>query len=355
MLRVVTVLALAALSLSGCPVVAPRPADAPPEADAGPPGPVDLATLAPDGWRYVPVPGAVCGNGSPAVIGVNRHPGATRLLLVIAGGGACWDEETCFVADTSVHVEEDYTRAMLTAEVATITSSGFDDRASPANPFRDANIVYVPYCTGDLHGGDAVQTYGGRTMHHRGGRNMALFLDAMREAWPALAAIDVLGFSAGGFGAQLNWGRFVSTWPGASLGILADCAAMAEPPADRYATWRAAWNLDTPADCTACATSFSAYDEHFDARYPDTRVALTITLRDEVLSQFWGAPDYETRVRDLLGLLADDQAIRYFALDSTQHVITGDAASLRASDGTLLADWIVAWFAGDARFRNVGP
>jgi hypothetical protein len=213
----------------------------------------------------------------------------------------------------------------------------------------------VPYCTGDLHGGDAIQTYGGRTMHHRGGRNMQVILDALRSAWPELSTVHVLGFSAGGFGAQLHWGHLAETWPDARLSILADCAPMAEPPAERYATWRASWNLYTPAACAACATSFAAYGEHHDALHPDSRVALTMTLRDEVLEQFWGAPDYEARVRALLDVLADDRAIRYFALDSTQHVITGDAARLRTSDGTLLADWILGWYEGDARFRNVGP
>jgi hypothetical protein len=354
-----------ALVLIACSTPAPLATDGGAHADASGPvgdaGPFSLSALPNDTWSFVTVPGAVCGNGSPASIGVNAHAGATELLIVIAGGGACWDAATCFGTATematAVHVSEDYTEAMFVTERAPITSSGWDDRTSAANPFRTANIVYVPYCTGDIHGGDAVQTYGpGQVVHHRGAVNMQLYVDAMRSAWPAIATTRVVGFSAGGFGAQMNWGRFADAWPDASLSILADCAPLAELDPARFATWRASWNLYAPADCADCATSFPAYDEYFDARYPTSRFGLVATTRDQVLVGFWGVTDFPTRVSALLSEHLDDNATtRYFVIDSDQHVILGDALTLRSADGTLLIDWVSGWLANDARWHDTAP
>ena len=150
-------LAFCADACSGPPGLAdggPRTDTSTPGADSGP---IALERL-PDGvWSFVRVPGAVCGNGSPAGIGVNPHAGARDLLIVIAGGGACWDADTCFGRHTATHIDEDYTQAMFDAERSTISDAGWDDRAALVNPFREANIVYVPYCTGDIHAGDTVQ------------------------------------------------------------------------------------------------------------------------------------------------------------------------------------------------------
>src|SRR5213079_1482988 len=38
-------------------------------------------------------------------------------------------------------------------------TSGFADQSNPANPFRDWNVVFVSYCSCDIHFGDAAQDY----------------------------------------------------------------------------------------------------------------------------------------------------------------------------------------------------
>jgi hypothetical protein len=46
--------------------------------------------------------------------------------------------------------------------------------SNPENPFRDWNAVFVPYCTGDVHWGDAVVDHKNAngmqsvTIHHKG-------------------------------------------------------------------------------------------------------------------------------------------------------------------------------------------
>jgi hypothetical protein len=187
-----------------------------------------FAELAPDTWSFVPIAGAVCGNGTPLSVGVNPHAGASDVLVIVMGGGACWNAETCFTLDAATHVHEDYTRAIFDRERALVSMVGWDDRAALLNPFREAHLVFVPYCSGDLHAGDSVQDYPGapQTVHHRGAPNTQRIIDAMHGAWPELARVRVIGFSAGGYGTQLNWGRYADAWPDADLALLADCSPL---------------------------------------------------------------------------------------------------------------------------------
>jgi len=333
------------------------PADASAPADGGP---ALLAALPFDRWSYVPIPGAVCGNGSPAAIGVSPHAGATEVLVFFSGGGACWDED-CLRGEGAVHIAEDYTPEILAAEVGLFAALGWEDSASTANPFRESHLVFIPYCTGDVHAGDAEAIYDPArptaVVHHRGARNTALFVEAMRASWPELARVRVMGGSAGAFGATLAWDRFGDAWPGAELVILADSGQLVEPPAALWATFHARWGLRVPPGCSACEASFSAYYDHFDARYPATRFALMGSMRDGVISSYFGIDDLATRTDALLrGVLADNETTRYFMLPGDEHVLLGDYPTITGPDGTPLAAWLIAWLTGDdAGWRNVRP
>lgn len=362
-----------ALSLVACepPVTEPADAGAPTDGarpDAAAEGDAStrvdagalpaLDELPYDRWSFVPIPGAVCGNGSTMPIGVDPHEGATELLVMVMGGGACWDADSCFRLNAATHIQEDYTEALFTSERGLVSGLGWDDRGNAGNPFRSAHIVFVPYCSGDLYAGDVVRGYpgapGGAQVHHRGAPNVQRIVDAMREAWPSLAKVRVIGFSAGGYGTQLNWGRFADAWPDADLALLADSAPLIQPPT--YELWRENWNLQLPADCEACRTTFSAFDDYFDARYPRSRLGLMATTRDAVLSAYWGGGDITPLYEPLLAALDDNETTRYFVVDSDAHVILGQALTLRSADGTLLLDWLAGWLDDDrARFHDTRP
>jgi hypothetical protein len=317
-----------------------------------------FAELAPDTWSFVPIAGAVCGNGTPLSVGVNPHAGASDVLVIVMGGGACWNAETCFTLDAATHVHEDYTRAIFDRERALVSMVGWDDRAALLNPFREAHLVFVPYCSGDLHAGDSVQDYPGapQTVHHRGAPNTQRIIDAMHGAWPELARVRVIGFSAGGYGTQLNWGRYADAWPDADLALLADCSPLLAPPDAQYAAWRTSWNLYTPEGCAECESRFSAYDDFFDQRYPDSRFGLLATTNDSVITAFWGVPDIAPLYDPLLDTLDDNATTRYFVVDSDAHVILGQAGTLRSADGTLMIDWLLGWLENDpVRFHNTRP
>src|SRR5690349_8408075 len=70
------------------------------EVDAG-----DPISAPNETWTFVPVPDAHCGNGTSTGIGVNLTDRSNRVLIFLAGGGACWEAAAC-AAGTAVHLQE---------------------------------------------------------------------------------------------------------------------------------------------------------------------------------------------------------------------------------------------------------
>ncbi len=131
--------------------------------------PVTGAITAPNQTcTWVDFPDSECGNGVPTGIGVNPNTASKNLWIYMQGGGACWQDYTCFVFKSATNITEGYTSATWEAEphraLPGLTRTRLD------NPFKDASFVFVPYCTGDVHAGSEVQTFAGGTVHERDAR-----------------------------------------------------------------------------------------------------------------------------------------------------------------------------------------
>ncbi|HRF94738.1 MAG TPA: hypothetical protein PLZ51_06085, partial [Aggregatilineales bacterium] len=80
----------------------------------------------------------------------------SKLMIYFQGGGACWDGFTCGAIGQFASRYE----VPDLAGVGELTNNvGFFDYENPENPVADYNAVFVPYCTGDVHGGDSVVTF----------------------------------------------------------------------------------------------------------------------------------------------------------------------------------------------------
>lgn len=202
-----------------------------------------LLAAAPAGaqWQTIEPGGdTVCADGSPYKFFV--HPGdLARLLVEFEGGGGCWSAETCAMPI--------YTRAVSTdPELARRLGLlvGIYDRTNPANPFREWTHVYIPYCTGDLHWGNADRAYAGAAgpsvVHHRGAANAASALRWASENVPAPARVTVTGCSAGGYGSILWAPALIARYSGATVVHLSDSAAGVVPPGF-FATVLGAWDV----------------------------------------------------------------------------------------------------------------
>jgi hypothetical protein len=156
----------------------------------------------------------VCMNGTPYNFFVKRGS-VNKLLMYYQGGGACWDALTCGLptCDTTASSSDNPGGA----------PSGFFDLSNPNNPFKDWNIVFVSYCSCDVHFGDAAQDYT-PTLHveHRGYDNSRIAEKWAREHFVSPDQIFVTGSSAGAYGAWFNAPLHEMVWPASRFQVLAD-------------------------------------------------------------------------------------------------------------------------------------
>lgn len=130
-------------------------------------------------WEHVDAPpDCMCSDGSPFAYFVHRAD-PHKVLFFLEGGGACFD---------AWHPDSDRYTVKLSGDTnrmaAAGTGDGLLDVADARNPLRDYSIVYVPYCTGDVHLGDSTTDYGnGVVVQHKGAVNSSAAM-AVKERFP---------------------------------------------------------------------------------------------------------------------------------------------------------------------------
>ena len=78
--------------------------------------------------------------------GVILNPNSKKLLIFLDGGGACFNPLTCS-KNRDHFSEEDFLERVASDPSLLI------NRSSDQNQFKDWNLVFVPYATGDVHSG----------------------------------------------------------------------------------------------------------------------------------------------------------------------------------------------------------
>jgi len=142
----------------------------------------------------------MCSDGSPWVFFTKRGS-VNKLVMYYQGGGACWDYLTCGAV-------KPYKQTAGPNDDPSRATTGFADLNDPRNPFRDWNAVFVPYCTGDVHWGDATYVHelnGSQvTIQHKGFVNAQVAEKWAREHFVAPEQVFVTGSSAGAYGAIMH-------------------------------------------------------------------------------------------------------------------------------------------------------
>jgi hypothetical protein len=314
-------------------------------------------------WTWIPVEGSACGNGSTAGIGVNLTQRSNRVLIYLQGGGGCWDALTCHLLNTATNLNVDYTENLFRREIATTGRGLIFSRSDMRNPFRDASFVYVPYCTGDIHGGDRVMTYdvGGqmRRTHHVGARNMGLYLRRLAATLPATERVWLTGISAGGYGAGIHWDRVQRAFSRARVDLLDDSGPPITPPMARYESMKAAWNLQFPEGCTRCNDDLGALFPYYRTRFmPPHRMGLLSYTQDRTISTYFGisGSQFEMGLNDLTRTSFDATPnFRYFIVTGTNHTMLGSLGTVTGPGGASLLAWVTAWATDASPWENVRP
>ena len=245
------------------------------------------------GWRWIPFPDSTCGNGSTTGLAIDL--GTTDDLLVFFdGGGACWNWATCNPLEATA-VDRGFDEAKFITEARDFIPSSLTSRAHLPTALMGATIVFIPYCTGDVHGGDNVRTYSylvdSVTWRHKGHANVLAFLKRLGATFPAPRKLVVAGSSAGGFGALVNYEAFRWYWPDAQ-GYLIDDSGPAlvnnDVPADFRQGWFDAWRLGVATDpfCLDCRTNLSSAFTELADMHRDDRIAFVSHTQDKVMGPF---------------------------------------------------------------------
>lgn len=182
-------------------------------ASSAAPTTVDIASQ----WETVVAPAdCMCSDGSPFQYFV-READPTKVLFFMEGGGACFSAETCGPDS------ESYKKTAGDGPLGEAAGQGIFDFSNPANPFADYSIVFVPYCTGDVHIGNTTTDYGdGVVVHHNGYVNGTTALAAMAELFPDVTKLVVAGESGGSIPSPLYAGLAHDLLPNAGITVLAD-------------------------------------------------------------------------------------------------------------------------------------
>lgn len=393
---------------TGC-VMSPPP-DVDPDPDAGE-TPTDAGEVpVANGWSWLPVEGSRCARGATAGIGIKRGTSAEDLFIYLQGGGACWNRGTCAPSHLqfgpichygeniclydgeggtkplSVHVATADPfpangQGAFVQDLAVLEQTELVRATLPTSPFRGATFVYVPYCTGDLHSGNAtvefdVNTGFGtpttkRTFHFAGAANIELYLAELKARFPETRRIWLTGVSAGGYGATLNFDRVRAAFPEAEVHLLADSAPMVQP--NFWSDAQDLWKAEIPEGCADCAQGLPQWMEHvLEQSGPRHRVALLAYDADATISYFFyggtgiasllSPPTgvYQSALNQLLTRFQGREAAGAFVLPGTSHVMLGGYGAVQ-SDGTVTAPfpsadgttdlrrWIDGWATGEAR------
>lgn len=320
-------------------------------------------------WTFVPFDDAFCANGSTTGIGVNINPASTRVLIYLEGGGACFDDVSC-AGSPQRFGSSDF------AAYADALDVGLFDRGDTNNPFRDHSFVFVPYCTGDVHGGTNENGFGGRTQV--GFRNVTRYLTRIVPTFPNATDVILTGRSAGGLGAIVNFDQVQRAFDCVPVYAFDDGGAVL---GDMYlrpclqSLVRDLWGLDAivPADCPQCTCNdggglVNVY-AYLARRYPDRRFGLATSMGDATFRTFYGygysrfcnvpspmpAEDFAAGLEEVRAMLASDDNFHTYYVPGEQHTFSYMSLSSTSVDGTTLATWLTELVEDDPAWSDVGP
>lgn len=148
-----------------------------------------------------------CGDGSNFAFYVTRPEEPQKeekILIEVSGGGACWDLGTCALQSSLLKMPPlDFVLGMSCSGLGQIAqlSEGWDilcARTVGETDFTEYTTIVLPYCTQDVHLGDAEATYNGTNVQHVGAHNTYRSLQWMFDNFEDPSHIVLTGCSAGG-------------------------------------------------------------------------------------------------------------------------------------------------------------
>lgn len=312
------------------------------------------------GWNDIPgPPGTGCASDSTYKLIV--RPGAPdRVLVFLNGGGACWRAAECDPRGRVTYT----TRADSANDPR--AAGGIFALDNPANPLREYTMVFVPYCTGDVHLGARSVTYQAAarsvgdtvprsfTIRHQGTANAAWALAWVQANVPAPHVIVVAGSSAGAVASPVYAEQFARRFSAARVVQLGDAAGGYHTPAtpSLMAGWGATENLRRDPvyrGLDSAAFTFEALYTAASRAAPRVTFAQYNAADDAVQLYFLALLGVRgVSLRDYLTvglreIRAANPAFRSYTAPGQVHtILRSDAVYSTTVDGVAFRDWLAA-------------
>lgn len=329
------------------------------------PDPLICATQNPGDWYWIDRPDAICANGSSTGLGVRMASQSKKLVVFFQGGGGCFDEGSCGLKGVTKFDVGNFACGWIEGT----GGSGIFNLSELNNPFLDWNMVFLPYCSGDIYTGQAedveIDGVNGKFDFLGRGRveDAAAFLAAN---FSDMDTVLIAGSSAGGFGATINFPLLASAFPNSALSLIADSSPLfrdddAMSPCMQQ-NWRDVWNMDAtlPMGCTGCFETNGDGLHNFypwlTMTYPNVNMGLISAEGDGTIRWFFGwgqdgctssqtvpIPTYTDGLIDLRDsvLVPTGQWSTYY-ISANNHVHLPNARFYSLSeDGVNLTDWAI--------------
>lgn len=219
------------------------------------------------------------------------------LVVYFDGGGACWDDATCAAPRLARGVQGRpslYTAELLPSDDVT-QMRGIFDLGNVRNPVRDWSMLFIPYCTGDVHSGSNTARYSDpRTgkpyvIEHRGWDNAQVIMHWMRDHVPQPRNLLVTGSSAGAYGAATHYTALREMYPRGRGVFLGDAGQGVTTP-DFFGRRNSNWNYQLPESVFGRGAQLTADDDmvaKLAAHFPRDRFAQYTTTYDGIQRAFY--------------------------------------------------------------------
>jgi hypothetical protein len=221
--------------------------------------------------------------------------------------------------------------------------------------------VYIPYCTGDLHWGNNIWTYGSGDdaydLRHMGAVNAAAVIDWVYDNVPAPERVFITGCSAGSYGSIAWTPHIMEHYGDATVVQMGDCGAGVITESffeDVYEKWnpeiiRPSW-IPALADAEPTGMTLAWFYEVVGDYYSDNTLSQFNTAFDNNQVFYYAAmgggteEEWSTQMFASIDQIATStDNFRYYIAAGDQHcVLHYENFYTMETDGVVVRDWVDA-------------
>jgi hypothetical protein len=314
------------------------------------------------GWNRIPGrEGTGCAHDSTFAFRV--RPGLPdKVMIYLNGGGACWRAQEC-----DPRAKPTYTMTVDSANDASVRQ-GIFDVSNNENPVRDFTMIYIPYCTGDVHLGTRTVDYEkdvkgnskNFAVRHEGAANLEAVLDWVYANIKSPRIVFVTGVSAGAIPSPVVAAKVARHYSRARVIQLGDGAGGYHAPAipallagwgatdylQRDPAFRSLDSADFTFERLYLAASRAAPRVHF-AQYNSADDATQLYFLS--LLGIKGQPLRKLLFTDLAQVRNGTNWFHTYTAPGAAHtILRSNALYTLKVDGVLFSDWLASLVNGES-------